>query len=171
MPEVFRTRDVVVFKKGDANAFTVSENLVTRGWVGGQGVQWFDIGRDELAVDFSDGIPNGFMLWGSDEDSDEYTAITRNQPHYRFGVVGFGGWIFATRTFEVYTYASRLSGPLVPITYSVRDPLYFSLNGLWTNEDEWTLSGDPRAPSQLIGTVMQVPSAAINNFLTVQTRL
>lgn len=171
MPEIFRTRDVVVFKKGDANAFTVSERLATLGWVGGQGVQWHATGRDEMAVDVSGGIPNGFMLWGSDEDSDEFTAMTRNQPHYRFGVVGFGGWIFATRTFEVYTYASRQSGPLVPITYGVRDPLYFSLNGLWTNEDEWTASGDARAPAQLTGTVMQAPSALTNNFLTVQMRL
>jgi len=171
MSEIFRTRDVVVFKKGDANAFTVSERMATQGWVGGRCVRWFDNGRDEMSVDFSDGTPNGFMLWGSDEDSDEYTALTRNQPHYRFGVVGFGGWIFSTRTFETYTYASRQSGPLVPITYNVRDLLYFSLNGLWTNEDEWTASGDGRAPSQIIGTVMQAPSALTENFLTVQTRL
>lgn len=172
MPEISRTRDVVVLVKGDAYAVTVSPAMAQSGWSGGQGVEWFDSGKDELAVTFSDGAGRGFMLWGSDEDSDKFTALTRQQPTYQFGVVGFGGWVLSTRNFERYTYASRLSPPLVPIVYTAQDKLVFSLRGLLTNEDEWTISGDPRAPNtSYIGSVVQPPTATTNAFLTAQLRL
>lgn len=172
MPEIARTRDVIIFRKGDTFPVKVANSMVLGGWGGGQGVQWVSSGTDEFAVSYSDGIPNGFLLWGSDEDSDRFTSTTMNQPAYQFAVMGFGGWVVSVKNFERYTLASRLSPPLVPLTYSSSDPLYFSLRGLITKEDEWTVSGDPRAPNTLtIGVVIQAPSFLTNDYLTVQVRL
>jgi len=173
MPEVIRSRDLIVFKKGDTYAVAVSESTAQQGWVGGQAGQWFDATRDEFTVELSDGAAQGFLLWGSDEDSDRFTSMTRNQPHYRFCVFGFGGWLLATRSFERYTYASRLAGgPLVEITYQEQDDVVFSLRGLFTNEDEWTLSGDPRAPNEnVVGVVVKPPSALTDNYITLQVRI
>jgi hypothetical protein len=171
MPEIDRTRDLVIFKKGDAYAVTVSPAMAASVWLGGQGVEWVDVGRDEMAVTFTDGRAQAFMLWGSDESSDRYTAMTRQQPHYQYGVVGFGGWVLSTLAFEEFTYASRLAGPLVPIVYTPQDDLLFSLRGRWTIEDEWTLSGDPRAPNTNgVGVVVQAPTVA-SGYLTIQVRL
>lgn len=172
MPEIERTRNLVIFKTGDIYAVAISADLASAGWLGGQGMQWFDSTRDEMTVEGTDGAGQGFMLWGSDEDSDEFTAMTRNQPHYRFGVLGFGGWLFSTTTFEKYTWASRQVGPLIPIVYTAQDDLVFSLRGRWTNEDEWTLAGDGRAPNEnVMGVVVQPPSIPINNYLTIQARI
>jgi len=169
MPELDRTRDVVILKKGDGYAMTVSPSMAATTWAGGQGVQWFNTGSDELAVDFSDGLAHAFMLWGADEDSDQYTAMTRQQPVYQYGVVGFGGWVIAVRTFERFTLGS---GRTVPIVYSAQDELFFSLTGLMTNEDEWTITADPRAPNEnLVGVVIQPPSSLTNDFMTVQVKL
>lgn len=172
MPEISRTRDFVIFKRGDCYAVSISPSLAQTGWVGGQGVQWFNSGRDELIVEVTDGNPQGWLIWGSNESSDQFTAMTRNQPAYEFGVMGFGGWLFSTIAFERYTYVSRITPPLVEIIYQPQDKLYFSLRGLWTKEDEWTLSGDPRAPNDNLGGVaVQSPSAANNHYLTIQARL
>lgn len=172
MPEILRTRDVIVFKKGDAHAVTVSPALAAAGWAGGQGAQWFDTGKDEMAVTASDGLPHGFLLWGSDETPDQFTSMTRNQPAYQFAVLGFGGWVIATKNFERYTLASRLVPPLVPIVYQPQDKILFSLRGLFTNEDEWTISADPRAPNgNFIGSVVQAPSALTSDYLTLQLRI
>lgn len=172
MPEITRTRDVIIFQKGDTFPVRVSHSMVLGGWGGGQGVQWVDSGTDDFAVTYSDGLPNGFLLWGSDEDSDRFTSATLNQPVYRFAVMGFGGWVVSVKNFERYTLASRLAPPLVPISYQPQDSLYFSLRGLITKEDEWTVSGDPRAPNgHSIGVVIQAPSALTNDYLTVQVRL
>lgn len=171
MPEIQRTRDLVIFKKGDAYAASVSPTMASQGWIGGQGVQWVTSTRDEMLVDFSDGLGQAFMLWGSDEISDRFTAMTRQQPYYQYGVVGFGGWILSTLAFEQFTYASRVAPPLVPLTYSPQDNLVLSLRGYWTKEDEWTLSGDPRAPNDnVIGVVVQPPTTT-NGYLTIQVRL
>lgn len=172
MPEIDRTRQVVTFKKGDCYAVSIAPSLARDGWLGGQGVQWFDAGRDDLVVEASDGAAQGFLLWGSDEPSDKFTAMTRNQPAYEFGVLGFGGWLLSTTTFERYTWASRQVGPLVEITYQPQDELVFSLRGRWTKEDEWSLSGDPRAPNEnVMGVVVQPPSILTNNYLTIQARI
>lgn len=174
MPEIFRTRDLVVFAKGAAYAVATADVMVQSGWPGGQGLSWTDSAVDEFMVTLTDGGRGaGFALWGSNEDSDQLTAITGHQVAYGFVVIGSGSWLISTSTFEVYTWASRQVGPLVPITYTPGvDKLYWSLRGYFTNEDEWTLSGDPRAPNDApVGFVAQVPSALTENYLTVQTTL
>ncbi len=172
MPELFRTRDCVVFWKGDAYTVTVSAAMRSAGWMGGQGVRWIDSPNDEFLVDYSDGLYGGFLLWGSDESSDQFTSATLAQPLYGYGTFCAGGWLMSVLAFEKYTYASRNVGPLVPITYVPGVRLRFSLRGLWTPEDEWALSGDPRAPNNYyVGTIVEPPSPSTNEYLTIQTSL
>lgn len=172
MPDLPRTRDCIILTKGDAFAVAVDNDLAVSGWLGGQGCQWTAPPRDEFLVSRSDGLYAGFFLWGSDESSDQFTSMTRQQPTYRYAVIGAGGWVISTLAFEKYTWASRQAGPLVPITYSPSDRLLFSLRGLWTKEDEWTLSGDPRAPNgYYIGFVAQAPSPNWNGFMTIQVSI
>lgn len=173
MPELLRTRDCIIQVKGDALPVCVSDRLARGGWKGGQGVQWVASTKDELLVDYSDGFYAGFMLWGSDESSDQFTAMTRNQPYYRFATIGAGGWHIQTSSYEQYTYASRIGGgALVPISYTESDRLVFSLRGYWTKEDEWTLAGDPRAPNTFyLGYVSQAPSLVTNYYLGIQVSL
>jgi hypothetical protein len=167
-----RTRDCIILVKGDAITVAVSETFATEGWQGGSGVQWVPPVHGLPTVARSDGYYAGFALWGSDESSDQYTAMTRQFPTYKFLVLGSGGWLIMTRSFERYTYASRQVGPLVPLTYTASDRLVFSLRGYWTKEDEWTLSGDPRAPNTYyIGFVSQPPSLVTENFMTVQVSI
>jgi hypothetical protein len=169
MPEVFRTRDCHVLTKGDTYPVVTSEALVTGGWLGGSGLQWADAnGRDILLVDRSDGVACGFALFGSDEIGDQHTSMTGNQPFYRMVTVCAGGWVIMTRAFEQYTYASRQVGPLVSISYQASDRLFFSILGLWTPEDELVLSGDPRAPNTVVGSVVQAP---IDGYLTIQVSI
>jgi hypothetical protein len=175
MPEIVRSRDVVLFKKGDHFNVTVSDPMAQGGWPGGQAVQWAPSSSDQFMVTYSDGLVAGFLLWGSDEPADKFTAISGHQAHYRFAVMLCGGCIFSTSSFERYTYASRISGPLVPIVYNPNDTLYVSLRGLLTKEDEWLESGDIRGskaayPSLgILGMVVQAPSSLTNQFITVQT--
>jgi hypothetical protein len=170
--DVPRTRDCIAIYKGDAYPVTVSDVMATQGWRGGQGVKWMASSKDEFLVTFSDGLYAGFMLWGSDEISDQFTAMTRNQPAYRFGTCCAGGWIILTTSFERYTWLSRQAGPLVEINYHGSDRLLFSNRGFWTTEDEWTLSGDPRAPnSYFIGFVMQPPTPENGHYMTIQTSI
>jgi len=172
MPEIIRTRDCVVHSKGDAYAVAVSDAMITGGWPGGQGVAWADSTADEFMVTYSDGLYGGFLLWGSDEDSDQLTAMTGNQLTYRFSVLCAGGWLLSTTTYERYTYASRMAPPLVPIVYVPGNRLRFSLRGYWTTEDEWTASGDPRAPNPyLIGCIVEAPSANNDWYLVIQTSI
>jgi hypothetical protein len=135
-------------------------------------VKWDNSPLDEFIVTFSDGIYGGFILWGSNESSDQFTSMTGAQPIYGYGTFCSGGWIIATRTFEQYTYASRQAGPLVPLVYTVGQRVLFSRRGYFTNEDEWTPSGDPRAPNEyFIGNVVQAPSLDNNNYVTIQTSI
>lgn len=171
-PEQFRTRDCVILYKGDAYPVTVDNTMVRGGWSGGQGVQWAGSNKDEFLVTYSDGYYAGFLLWGSDESSDRFTAMTRNQPAYQFATVGAGGWIIMTTSYEKYTWSSRQSGPLVPLTYTASDRLVFSLRGYWTIEDEWTLANDPRKPNNYyIGFVMQAPTNSTEGYLTIQVSI
>ena len=173
MPELDRTRDVVILTPGRRTTLAVTPAVALVGWAGGTGFMWFDAPGDELMVTISDGERGaGFALWGSDEDSDVLTSMTEQQPHYQYAVIGSGGFLLSTRTFEQYTWASRNAGPLVPITYAPGETLYWSLRGWFTNEDEWTASGDPRAPNtNAVANVVQAPSAVTHNYLTVQTIL
>lgn len=169
MPEIFRSRDVIVLVKDDTFTVAVDDAMVAAGWAGGTGVQWVGSADDEMIVTFSDGPFAGFLVWGSDEAGDDYTAQTRNQPHYRFATMFGGAALIMTPTYERYTLASRLAGPLVPLVYNVNQPLYLSLRGLWTNEDELTITADPRAPSPLAGFVAQTPKANNDNYIGIQT--
>lgn len=172
MPETPRFRDCVVLFKGDAYPCEVDSELALNGWPGGQAVQWTPDPGDRFMVTRSDGLYAGFLLKGSNESGDRFTAITQNQPIYRVATLCAGGWLIMTTAFERYTWASRQLGPLVEIVYQESDRLVFSNRGWWTNEDEWVLSGDPRAPnSYFIGFVVQVPSDANNHFMTIQTSI
>lgn len=171
MSEIFRSRDCIVFTKDDSITVAVDETMVAAGWPGGQGVQWVGSSKDEFIVSFSRGQFGGFLVWGSDEEGDDYAATTRNQPHYRFATMFAGAVLLATSSYERYTLASRLSPPLIPLTYGVNEPLYLSLRGLWTNEDELTESGDPDAPAPIAGYVAQVPKSLNNFYLGIQAAM
>lgn len=170
--EIPRTRDVIIFDKGKTFTVNLTQEMVSGGWKGGQGVQYVSAQNEEPYVTYSSGIAAGFLLWGSDEVSDDFTAMTRNQPTYAFATMGAGAWLMSTATYEEFTYASRIGpGPLVPIVYNPSDRLYFSLRGLWTKEDEFVLSGDPRAPNVIIGSVSQAPSPGWDNYMTIQVSI
>lgn len=172
MPEIIRTRDCVVHFKGDSYPVALAPEMLSAGWPGCQGVMWTDSPEDEFMVTYSDGLYGGFLLWGSDETADLLTGQTGNQVEYGYGIFCAGGWLLSTTTYEKYTYASRLAPPLVEITYTVGERLRWSLGGWFTTEDEFSLSGDPRAPNNFfIAYVVQVPRAANNNYLVVQTSI
>lgn len=172
MPEILRSRDCVVFFKGDTQTVAVDPAMVSGGWPGGQGVQWVSSASDERVVTYSNGLYGGFLVWGSDEDGDKYTAITRQQPTYRYATMFSGGCLISTSSYERYTYASRTGGgPLVPLVYQAQDILYLSIRGLWTKEDEMTLSGSPFAPAFFTGFVAQIPKASNRFFLGIQTSM
>jgi hypothetical protein len=170
-----RDRDCYVLFKGDSYTVSVSADMRATGWQGGQGVKWVDSTKDEFLVSYSDGIYGGFMLWGSNEVPDILTGLTGNQPEYGFGTFCAGGWLIATRTVELYTYASRIGGgPLVPISYRVGERLLFSLRGYWTNESEWQqeIPPDPRGVNGFyIGNVVQAPSSENQNYIVIQTSI
>jgi hypothetical protein len=171
--EFSRNRDCTVLFKGDCYTVSVSPSLIANGWQGGQGVVWDDSPKDEFRVTYSDGLYGGFLLEGSEERPVEFTSQEEQQPTYGYGVFCAGGWLVATRTYEQFTYASRIGpGPLVPINYVVGQRVVFSLRGFFTNEDEWTLSGDPRAPNHwYVANVVQAPSADTDNYITLQTSI
>lgn len=171
MPEIIRARDCVIFYKGDTQTVAVDSTMVAGGWAGGQGVRWVDSSADERVVSYSNGLYGGFLVWGSDEEGDKFTSSTRSQPHYRYATMFSGGCLMSTNSYERYTYASRLSGPLVPLVYAPQDILFLSLRGLWTKEDEPTLAGTPTAPAFFTGFVAQRPKVDNNFFLGIQTSM
>lgn len=173
IPDRFNSRDCVIYFYGDRQTVTVDQHMIDLGWPGGVGVRWVDAppGVDDRIVTFSNGLYGGFLIYGSDEDGDRFTAMTRQQPYWRYATMFSGGCLIATTSFEKYTYASRIAGPLVPLVYTPNDPLFFSLRGFWTKEDELTLSGNPLAPAFFTGFVAQVPKQSNQLFLGVQTSL
>lgn len=172
MSEIVRSRDCVVFYYGDRQPVTVSSAMVAGGWPGGQGVQWADAGTDIRLVTYSNGLYGGFLVWGSDEPGDRYVSMTKSQVVYATATMFSGGCLMSTTSFERYTWASRTGGgPLVPIVYKINDPLYLSVRGLWTNEDEMTLSLSPFAPCFFTGFVAQLPKANNSYFLGIQTSM
>ncbi len=150
---------------------TLSEAMIQGGWIGGQGVQWVDSDTDDRVITYSMGLYGGFLIWGSDEMADRYTAMTKNQLVYGTAVMMVGRALISTLAYEKYTYASRLAGPLVPLNYQSHDILYLSLRGLWTKEDELTLSGNPLAPAFFTGFVAQVPKASNQFQVGIQTSM
>jgi len=174
MTEIIRTRNCNVYFKGDSTTVTISDAMVASGWAGGQGVQWVGAVGDDRVVTYSSGLYGGFLIWGSDEPGDDFAAITRQQPAYRYATMCFGGSLLTTSTYERYTYASRVAGgPQVPLTYNINDPLYFSSRGLFTNEDELSqqVPISLLAPAFFVGFVAQVPKASNNYWLGVQTSM
>lgn len=175
MPQLARTRDCVVLFKGDSYTVLVDDAMRENGWQGGQAVKWVDSPRDEFLVTYSDGLYGGFLLWGSNESSDQFVSTEEQQPTYGYGTICLGGWLMMTRTFERYTWASRNGGgPLIPLTYTVGQRVLFSLRGFWTVEDEWTASGDPRgANGYYVGSVVQAPTLNEQGvpYLTLQTSI
>ena len=169
--DLIRSRDCILWRKDDAQGVRVSAAMRAGGWPGGQGVQWIDPGIDDFVVTYSGGHFGGFLLWGSDESADQYISTTTGPVVYGDAVMLSGSALLSTSSYEQYTYASRLGGPLVALTYAPNDKLYFSLRGLWTKEDELTLSGDPLAPAISVGRVMQVPQEVNQFFLGIQTTL
>lgn len=169
--DLIRGRDCIVFVKGSAQTVTVSSAMLQGGWVGGQGVQWAAGATDDLLVTYSTGLFGGFMIWGSSETADQYTSMTGQPQKYGHSVMLYGENLISTIAYERYTYASRLAGPLVPLTYTASEPLYFSLRGYWTKEDEMTLSGNPLAPAVSAGFVAQLPKSNNSFWLGVQTSL
>jgi hypothetical protein len=174
MTEILRNRDCIVFYKGDTTTVTVDAAMVAGGWAGGQGVQWVGAVQDDRVVTYSSGLYGGFLIWGSNESGDLFTATTDQQSTYRYATMLFGGNLISTSTYERYTYASRLAGgPLVPLTYRVNQPLYFSLRGLFTNEDEVSqqVPPNPSAPAFFVGFVAQIPKPNNKYWLGVQTSM
>jgi hypothetical protein len=170
--EIIRGRNCIVFFKGDSQTVIVSQGMVNGGWPGGQGVMWVDSSSDERVVSYSSGLYGGILVWGSDEPADQFTATTLSQTRYRYATMFSGGALIATTSFEKYTYASRTGGaPLVPLVYGSNDILYFSRRGLWTKEDEMTLSGDSSAPAFFTGFVAQIPKSLNSMFMGIQTSL
>lgn len=172
MAEIIRGRDCVVLYYGDRQTVAIDPALEQGGWAGGQGVRWIDVVPDVRTVTYSNGLFGGFLVWGSDEVGDRHTAMTRNQVVYREATMFSGNCLILTSTYERYTLASRQGGgTLVPLVYSANDPLYFSLRGLWTCENELTLTGDPSAPAFYVGFVAQIPKPSNQHFLGIQTSL
>ena len=172
MTEILRTRDCIVFFKGDSTTVTVSSAMVDAGWAGGQGVMWSGVTQDDRVVTYSNGLYGGFLVWGSAETGDRFTAMSDQQTAYRYATMFFGGNLISTSTYERYTYASRVGpGPLVPLVYLPNDILYLSLRGIWTKEDELTLSNNPLKPAFFVGFVAQIPKTLNNNWLGIQTSM
>ena len=132
---------------------------------------WTPGTNDQKTVTFSNGKYGGWLLWGSDETADKLTGMTFSQVTNYNAVFVAGGSLLSTSSYEHYTWLSRQGGPLVPIVYHAHDILYFSLRGLWTNEDEATLSGQLWAPNFFTGFCAQVPKANNNYYLGIQTGL
>lgn len=170
--EIPKDRDLVVLANDVSFPVMVSDAMVAGGWVGGQAVTWVDSPYDSFVVTYSDGTYGGFLLYGSNEQADLYSAYTDNQVTYKFATCCFGTWIVSTIAYEKYTLQSRLVPPLVSNVFTVGQRLTFSLRGLFTPQDEWTISGDPRAPNNYyIGAIAQAPGPENNYYLMVQTSI
>ena len=138
-----RSRDCAIFRKSESITIKVSDAMVKRGWAGGSFVRWVNDGTGDPCVDIGNGTYCGFVPFGSNEVADQYTAMTNQNPTYKYVVLFFGGNLMGTISYEKYTYLSRHSGPLVPLVYNANDFLYVSENGLITNQDESNSAVNP----------------------------
>mgnify|MGYP000908261228 CR=1 FL=1 len=179
--EGYLNRDVALFHRGDSATFKVSAAAAAAGWSGGTFMKWVDDGSGEPTLGIADGRYCGFAAFGSDEPGDRFTAMTGQNPHYRYAALYFGGNFLATRTYEKYTYASRHSGPLVPLSYHAQQFLYVSENGKLTPEDESDVAvnasgefpdGSPITERFLFfGLCAVPPSSKTNGYVYVQTNV
>jgi hypothetical protein len=170
--KIAQTRDCVALVVDASLPVMVDDTMAAAGWIGGTGVSWVSSDSDTFLVTYSDGAPGGFLLWGSNEESDQYVAYRANQQTYKFAQACFGTWIISTVAFEAYTLESRLAPPLVENVFVVGQRLRFSLRGLWTPQDEWAISADPRGSNTVeLGMIIQAPSSQNNFHLMLQTAL
>lgn len=169
MIEIARIRDVAVLVKADC--FTVHAAPSLTQWKGGLGVQWSLGGdKDIMEVEASKGLFGGFLLRGSDESADQFISLTGYQVTYGMVCVCVGNWVCWFQHVERYTYASRTNpGPLVPIVYQPNDLLYFSLRGLWTNEDEIALSGG--SPNPLTSGYVVCPPTSLDAPMMIESTI
>lgn len=172
MTEITRERELIVLVKGNSNTFRIDDTMAQNGWAPGQAVMWADANEDTFMLTYSDGRYGGFLYEGSNELANQYISSVGSSQKYRYATLCAGTWVISTTTYEKYTYASRISGPLVPLVYSVGERLLFSQRGLFTKEREWQLASNPNINTDLfIATVIQVPSAANKFYLMVQTSI
>lgn len=178
----YLNRECPIFHKGDSMPIRISSSLASSGWLGGQFVKWVDDGSGQPVVALADGRYCGFMPFGSSEPSDQYTAMTNQNPLYKYVTLFFGGNFLATTTYERYTYISRHAGPpYVPLVYSAQDFLYVSENGKITNQDESDPAVNPGGlfpdGSPILVRFLQFgicsvpPSAASKDYLFAQTNV
>src|ERR1700676_4574492 len=121
--DLIRSRDCVVFVKGGTFEVSVDPAMIASGWPGGQGVSWVNSTTANFTVSYSGGRFGGFLLWGSNESADRYTAMTGQQITYGYAVMVAGRGVISTSSYEQYTYASRHVGPLVPLVYTANQLL------------------------------------------------
>lgn len=168
-----RNRDCIILVKDATFPVAISSSLLEAGWTGGTGVQWTGVntGTRHFEVSLGYGNASGFLLSGSAESGDQFTSMTGTVVNYRVSAMGAGGTVLSTLSFESFTLASRLALGAVPLSYTENTPLFMSVRGRWTTEDELSILGDPLAPAPQLGWVTQVPSALTNYFLGVRTTL
>jgi len=179
LPEL--SRDLVILYKGDTITAQVRDDMAAAGWAGGQFGRWVVDASGFPTLALADGRYCGFFLFGSSEAGDQYTAMTEQNPHYKYVVLGFGGNVFYTRTFEQYGYLARHGlGPMVPLSYEPQQILYVSENGKITPENESDLAtygihnfpdGTPVPDMSFtfFGICAVPPMAKTNQYMCIQT--
>lgn len=134
---VVLNRDLVLLHKGDTLPVSIDSDMAASGWSGGQFVRWVDAGTGMPTVTVANGTYCGFMMFGSDEEGDQWTSFVASQVTYKSAILTFGGNVFYTRTYEVEGYMYRHGlGPSAPLVYEPNQVLYISENGKITNENE-----------------------------------
>ena len=135
LPEL--ARDLVLMYKGDSTTVQISDDLAASGWSGGTFGRYVTPVGGFPTVGRADGRYCGFFIFGSDEQADQFTAMTQQNVIYSYATLQFGGNWFYTRTYEEFGYLARHGlGPYVPLVYQPNQFLYISENGISTNENE-----------------------------------
>lgn len=165
---MIRGRDCIVQMKDWSLPVAVASGF--NSWTGGVGVQWTgtNTGNSRFEVTLGVGQASGILVNGNIEAGDQFTSITDTAGTYRIATLFGGGFVVSTRSFEKYTLASRLVNSQVPLVYVPDTPLYISLRGLWTIEDELTIIGAANAPCQQTGWVTQAPGPGFQDYLGVR---
>lgn len=181
LPEL--ARDLVLMVKGDSMTVQVSDELDAEGWAGGIFAKYTTPVGGFPTVTRADGRYCGFFIFGSDEQADQFTAMTRQNVVYSYVTLQFGGNVAYTRTFEEYGYLARNGlGPMVPLVYTPNQLLYISENGKVTNENESDLGvfgphnfpdGTPVPDLSFVafGLCFCPPMAVTNFYIGIQTNI